>query len=102
LRTDCYERRRSNEHSITPNGSKFLIKGFVGRHTISIRRRRAYLLPPLPRGVMTVPLTAVEYGEGPPLAILHGLFGSGRNWTSIAQRLAKQHRVVTLDLRNHG
>ena len=51
---------------------------------------------------MTVPLTAVEYGEGPPLAILHGLFGSGRNWTSIAQRLSKQHRVVTLDLRNHG
>src|SRR5256885_529009 len=51
---------------------------------------------------MIVPLAAVEYGEGPPLAILHGLFGSGRNWTSIAQRLAKQHRVVTLDLRNHG
>ena len=51
---------------------------------------------------MTVPLTAVEYGQGPPLAILHGLFGSGRNWTSIAQRLSKQHRVVTLDLRNHG
>ena len=51
---------------------------------------------------MTVPLAAVEYGEGPPLAILHGLFGSGRNWTSIAQRLAAHHRVLALDLRNHG
>ncbi len=51
---------------------------------------------------MTVPLAAVEYGEGPPLAILHGLFGSGRNWASIAQLLAAHHRVVALDLRNHG
>src|SRR5260370_5029749 len=51
---------------------------------------------------MTVPLAAVEYGEGPPLAILHGLFGSGRNWTSIAQLLAAHHRVLALDLRNHG
>src|SRR5439155_7029070 len=41
-------------------------------------------------------------GAGPPLAILDGLFGSGRNWASIAQRLAAHHRVVALDLRNHG
>ena len=51
---------------------------------------------------MAVRLAAVEYGEGPPLAILHGLFGSGRNWTSIARRFAAHHRVVALDLRNHG
>jgi len=51
---------------------------------------------------MTVPLTAVEYGAGPPLAILHGLFGSGRNWATIAQRLAAHHRVIAVDLRNHG
>jgi esterase len=51
---------------------------------------------------MTVPLAAVEYGEGPPLAILHGLFGSGRNWASIAQLLATHHRVIAFDLRNHG
>jgi len=47
-------------------------------------------------------LAATEYGEGPPLAILHGLFGSGRNWAGIAQRLAAHHRVIALDLRNHG
>src|SRR5207247_6475306 len=51
---------------------------------------------------MTVSLAALEYGDGPPLAILHGLFGSGRNWASIAHRLVTHHRVVTLDLRNHG
>ena len=47
-------------------------------------------------------LATVEYGEGPPLGILHGLFGSGRNWASTAQRLAARHRVIALDLRNHG
>jgi esterase len=47
-------------------------------------------------------LAAVENGSGPPLGILHGLFGSGRNWAGIAQRLAAHHRVIALDLRNHG
>ncbi|HEY4471629.1 MAG TPA: alpha/beta fold hydrolase [Stellaceae bacterium] len=51
---------------------------------------------------MPVALAAVEQGAGPPLAILHGLFGSGRNWASIAQRLAAHYRVIALDLRNHG
>jgi esterase len=51
---------------------------------------------------MAVRLAAVEYGEGPPLAILHGLFGSGRNWATIAQRLAAHRRVIAVDLRNHG
>jgi esterase len=51
---------------------------------------------------MAVRLAAVEYGKGPSLAILHGLFGSGRNWAGIAQRLAAHHRVIALDLRNHG
>jgi esterase len=51
---------------------------------------------------MAIQLAATEYGEGPPVAILHGLFGSGRNWRSIAQQLAARHRVLTFDLRNHG
>ena len=51
---------------------------------------------------MPLRLNAVESGAGPPLAILHGLFGSGRNWATIAQHLAATHRVITLDLRNHG
>src|SRR5712691_2844871 len=51
---------------------------------------------------MTVRLAAVEYGSGPALAILHGLFGAGRNWATVARRLAAHHRVIALDLRNHG
>jgi len=43
------------------------------------------------------------YGQGgPPLVILHGLLGSGRNWHTVAQRLAPQRRVIVPDLRNHG
>lgn len=51
---------------------------------------------------VAIELAAAEYGAGPPVAILHGLFGSGRNWQSIAQQLAVRHRVVAFDLRNHG
>jgi esterase len=49
-----------------------------------------------------VKLAATEYGAGPPVAILHGLFGAGRNWRSIAQHLSTRHRVLAFDLRNHG
>lgn len=43
-----------------------------------------------------------EFGEGEPLIILHGLFGSGRNWQGIAKQLAERFHVYTVDLRNHG
>lgn len=51
---------------------------------------------------MTVDLAFDDRGEGPPLVVLHGLFGAKRNWASIAKALAPRHRVLTLDLRNHG
>lgn len=38
----------------------------------------------------------------PPLLIVHGLFGSARNWGAMAKRLARGRRVVSVDLRNHG
>lgn len=43
-----------------------------------------------------------EYGQGRPVIILHGLFGSARNWQGIARSLAENHHVITPDLRNHG
>lgn len=49
-----------------------------------------------------VELAISESGAGSPLVILHGLFGSKRNWASVAHRLAASHRVITVDLRNHG
>ncbi len=42
------------------------------------------------------------YGDGPPLIILHGLFGVSDNWVTIGKRLAEQYRVYIPDLRNHG
>jgi pimeloyl-ACP methyl ester carboxylesterase len=40
---------------------------------------------------------------GPRVAFVHGLFGQGRNWTTIAKALAEEGRRVTLvDLPNHG
>ena len=49
-------------------------------------------------------LTMATYGDdtGTPLLIVHGLFGSGRNWRAIAKRMAAKRRVITVDMRNHG
>lgn len=52
-------------------------------------------------------LTRLEHAsEGPersaPLLIAHGLFGSARNFNTLARRLATGRRVVAVDMRNHG
>ncbi|MGZ4520377.1 MAG: alpha/beta fold hydrolase, partial [Mycobacteriaceae bacterium] len=40
---------------------------------------------------------------GPRVVFLHGLFGQGRNWHTLALRLAEHgYRVSTVDLPNHG
>ena len=39
---------------------------------------------------------------GTPLLIVHGLFGSARNWGVVARRLAESRPVLTVDMRNHG
>lgn len=38
----------------------------------------------------------------PPLMIVHGLFGSARNWNVIAKRMSETRRVIVPDMRNHG
>ncbi len=53
-------------------------------------------------GLMVETLACTDLGSGPPLVILHGLFGSARNWATVATRLAVARRVLALDLRNHG
>ncbi|MEM7184730.1 MAG: alpha/beta fold hydrolase [Spirochaetota bacterium] len=48
-------------------------------------------------------LTSKEIGgEGTPLLILHGLFGSSKNWLSNGKVLCEYGEVHLLDLRNHG
>lgn len=43
-----------------------------------------------------------EYGEGKPLVILHGLFGSLDNWFSLSKAFSDNHHVYLVDQRNHG
>jgi esterase len=43
-----------------------------------------------------------KYGEGPPLIILHGLYGSSDNWISLAKSLSDNFEVYLPDQRNHG
>jgi esterase len=41
-------------------------------------------------------------GQGQPLVLVHGLFGSADNWGSIARHFAQHFQVISIDLRNHG
>jgi len=41
-------------------------------------------------------------GSGPPVVLLHGLFGSNENLGVIARALAGDFTTYSLDLRNHG
>jgi len=50
----------------------------------------------------TVSLACTATGSGPPLVLLHGLYGSGNNWRTQARELAERYRVLLPDLRNHG
>ncbi|MCK4881311.1 MAG: alpha/beta fold hydrolase [Bacteroidales bacterium] len=44
-----------------------------------------------------------KYGEaGPPLVIVHGLYGVSDNWISIARDLSDRFEVYMVDQRNHG
>lgn len=43
-----------------------------------------------------------KMGEGHPLIILHGLFGSSDNWLSIGKKLSQHYQVYLVDQRNHG
>ena len=39
---------------------------------------------------------------GPRVAFLHGLFGQGKNWTTVAKALSDAARITLVDLPNHG
>lgn len=42
------------------------------------------------------------YGTGKPVIIMHGLFGSGDNWRTIAKNLESDFQCIVVDMRNHG
>ena len=47
-------------------------------------------------------LHAIQSGEGPLVVLLHGLFGSARNFGAVQRALTPRFRVISLDMRNHG
>jgi pimeloyl-ACP methyl ester carboxylesterase len=54
--------------------------------------------------MQTVKLNARMIGDSnkPVLMIVHGLFGSSRNWSQLADQLAENYYVYVVDVRNHG
>ncbi len=47
-------------------------------------------------------LHSIILGEGEPLLILHGFFGMGDNWKSLANKFGENFQVHIIDQRNHG
>ncbi len=43
-----------------------------------------------------------QLGEGNPLVILHGLYGSSDNWMTVGRHLSSNFKVILVDQRNHG
>jgi esterase len=50
----------------------------------------------------TMQLHFKQLGQGEPLVLLHGLFGSADNWFGVAPKLAEKFNLLIPDLRNHG
>jgi esterase len=53
----------------------------------------------------TEPVVGVEARPERWLAVLHGIFGAGRNWATVARRLVRaraEWAVLLVDLRQHG
>jgi pimeloyl-ACP methyl ester carboxylesterase len=48
------------------------------------------------------PVNTIELGEGPPVVFVHGLSGSWQNWLEQLPVLAREHRVLALDLPGFG
>ncbi len=51
---------------------------------------------------MTLNLHSSRFGDGPPVVLLHGLFGSGNNLGALARALQDARSVYSVDLPNHG
>ena len=49
-----------------------------------------------------ISLNFKTYGQGNPIIILHGLFGTLDNWQTIARQLSEEYLVYLVDQRNHG
>lgn len=51
---------------------------------------------------MNIELNHKLYGQGHPLIILHGLFGSLDNWATFGRSISKHYMAFLVDQRDHG
>jgi len=51
---------------------------------------------------MTVDLAHDTHGEGPLLVLVHGITENRHSWDPLVADLARDHRVLRVDLRGHG
>lgn len=49
-----------------------------------------------------IKLNYKKLGQGDPLIVLHGLFGSLDNWVTLGRQWAEDFTVYLVDMRNHG
>lgn len=71
----------------------------VGGTSIVPRRARVTFEVPVPGGRIAV----TERGSGVPMLFVHGGTGTGEfDWGAVAERFARRHRTLVLDLRGHG
>jgi esterase len=47
-------------------------------------------------------LNTIQMGDGPPVVLLHGLFGAARNFGAVQRAISPRFRVIALDMRDHG
>lgn len=83
-------------------GCGFLAKRWKFKHLLFSSMPRSF------SNISTIQMAYTLFGKNNsqllPLIIMHGLFGSQRNWKSVAQKLEKKvdKMIYTVDARNHG
>src|SRR5262245_8710749 len=48
------------------------------------------------------PSASAAFGQGPTVVLVHGLGSRDEHWLPVARLLARDHRVVMVDLPGHG
>jgi pimeloyl-ACP methyl ester carboxylesterase len=76
----------NKEYAQMPTESKPELAGFAERRVFSGETELRYFVG----------------GEGPPVALVHGLGGLASNWRQIAPELARERRVIVPELPGHG
>ncbi len=54
------------------------------------------------RNVGSEQICFYDHGEGPPLVLIHGMFGDFLDWEPVLEPLSQTHRVIALDLPGFG